>query len=543
MLKNQLAQRWELPPIGLRFLIITLLVLGVFFRFVNLDRKVYWYDETFTSIRVSGYTEAEMAQQLSPPHVINIEALQKYQRPNSEKHVIDTIKGLAVEEPQHSPLYYVIVRFWVQWFGSSIAVTRSLSALISLLAFPSAYWLCLELFDSPLIGWVAVALIAVSPFHVLYAQEAREYSLWTVTILLSSAALLRAMRLKTPGSWSIYAVTLAVSFYAFLFSGLVAIGHGIYVAASERFRVSKTLLAYLIALVSSSLLFIPWLLVITTNLSQTRKATVWTQAKSSLLSMSRSWVGNLGRFFSDLNIRPLDQFIHLILLVLVGYALYFLYRNAPERVWLFIFTLIGATALSLVLPDLIFGGLRSTMGRYLIPSYLGIQLAVAYLLTTKLAGSIGNRRQQRLWQVVMIALVSCGVLSCTISSQAQTWPNKDRNLGTPVVAGIINQATHPLLISDTEVADILSLSYLLNPKVQLLLQPRCYTCSVNSLSEVKPYIPKKIPDGFSDVFIFHTTSEEWLHELEKEQAYKIEPVVKSYESSLLRLKNGKNQGA
>lgn len=42
-----------------------------------------------------------------------------------------------------------------------------------------------------------MALIAVSPFHVLYAQEAREYSLWTVTILLSSAALLRAMRVKT----------------------------------------------------------------------------------------------------------------------------------------------------------------------------------------------------------------------------------------------------------------------------------------------------------------------------------------------------------
>jgi uncharacterized membrane protein len=39
---------------GLRFLVITLLVLGIFFRFVNIDRKIYWGDEVFTSLRISG---------------------------------------------------------------------------------------------------------------------------------------------------------------------------------------------------------------------------------------------------------------------------------------------------------------------------------------------------------------------------------------------------------------------------------------------------------------------------------------------------------
>jgi len=64
---------------------------------------------------------------------------------------------------------------------------RSLSAIISLLVFPGVYWLLPGIWVVN--GWIAIALIAVSPFHILYAQEAREYSLWTVTIALSSAAL------------------------------------------------------------------------------------------------------------------------------------------------------------------------------------------------------------------------------------------------------------------------------------------------------------------------------------------------------------------
>ncbi len=201
---------------------------------------MYWYDETFTSLRISGYTETEVVQQLFNGDEINVKDLQKYQRFNSEKGVTDTVKGLALEEAQLPPFYFVIARYWVQCFGSSVAAIRSLSAVISLLVFPCLYWLCLELFGTPLIGWMAVALVGVSPFHVLYAQEARMYSLWTVTILLSSASLLRAIRVKTRLGWGIYALTLTLAFYSYLYSVLIAIGHGIYMVIIERFRLSKT---------------------------------------------------------------------------------------------------------------------------------------------------------------------------------------------------------------------------------------------------------------------------------------------------------------
>jgi len=115
-------------------------VLGaIFFRFVNLDRKMYWIDEAYTSWRISGYTEAELIQQVSNGQPITVKELAKFQHINSEKSVSGTIQGLAVAEPQLPPLYFVLARFWVQCFGASVAVTRSLSAVFSLLSLPCLY--------------------------------------------------------------------------------------------------------------------------------------------------------------------------------------------------------------------------------------------------------------------------------------------------------------------------------------------------------------------------------------------------------------------
>jgi len=472
-MKSKAIHNWGVPPTWLRPLIIALLVLGVFFRFVNLDRKVYWLDETATSLHLSGYTEEELTHQVLDGREIGIGDLQKYQHTNSEKGLIDTVKSVA-EDSHHPPLYYVMARFWVLWFGNSVATTRSLSAVISLLVFPSIYWLCQELFASSLVGWVAIALVAISPFYVLYAQEAREYSLWTVTILLSSAALLQAMRLKTKVSWGIYAVTTALGLYSFLFSGFVVIGHGIYVYVSESFRLSKRFIAYLLSSVVGLLAFAPWILVVMTNISRIQGGMAWSSEKKSLSYLIMRWAANFSQIFIDFfvytnaslkKILPLI-FLILILLILVGYSIYFICRSTPKTVWLFVLTLIGVTPLALALPDLILGGYRSGIGRYLIPCYIGIQLAIAYLLATQITSV--NSRHQKLWQLFMSILLTGGILSCVISSQAQFWWNKSTaSFDSLQVVHIINQTTHPLLLINTSPVDVISLSYLLEPKVRL----------------------------------------------------------------------------
>lgn len=477
----------------LRFLVITLLILGVFFRFTNIDKKTYWGDEVVTSLRISGYTLAEMNQDLWSGRVVGIEDLQKYQYPSPKKTALDTIKGIALEESQIVPLYFVMARFWVQWFGNSIAVTRSFSVFLSLLTFPCLYWLCQELFKSSLISWIAIILIAVSPFHVLYAQEARPYSLWIVMILLSSATLLRAMRLKTKASWGIYAGTVTLGLYTQVLFGLVAIGHGIYLIVIERFRLNKTLTSYLVASIVGVLPFVPWLWVM---INKPAESTIsWTNNKSTFLSSLARWSGIVSRAFLDLGVGPDDSLKRLIplvpliviLLALISYSIYFLYSQTPQRVWLFVLTLIGVTALAFMVPDFILGKRYGTT-RFITPCILGIQLSLAHLLAIKTTSFVVNSRQQKVWTFIAIVLISSGVISCTISSEAEMWWNKapEKNKDNFQMAEIVNQANKPLLIKDGDLIPVQVIEYLLKPKVRFQL--------------LKESDIPKIPDGFSDVF-------------------------------------------
>lgn len=542
-MQNKLLHNWQLPPTWLRFFIVSILVLGIFFRFVNLGRKVYWTDETYTSLRVSGYTHPEYVHQVfdkDKTYVTDIKFFQKYQKINSEKSLIDTVKGLAVEEPQHPPLYYIMARLWMQVFGNSLVAIRSLSSVLSLLVFPCIYWLCLELFNSSIVGWIAIALIAVSPFHVLYAQEAREYTLWTVTVLLSSAALLHALRLESEvknGSrirnWSIYAATVALALYSYLSSVFVLVGHGIYVLISHKFRFNKTVKAYILASFIGFLVFLPWFLIIIKNASQVKETMAWVTEPKTLSYLVNEWIYNQVYVFVDFwyyfTYYPsshfnfaFGKFLIPLILIIIGYSLYFICRQTPVRVWLFILTLIGVTALALVIPDLISGGYRSTMSRYLIPCYLGVELAVAYLLATQINPINAKVWQQKLWQSVTILLLAGGIVSCAVSSQAETWWNKRTISYDEVqIARVINQSPKPLLfLGRKESHTVFTLGHLLEPKVRFQI--------VTQTSHLK------VTEGFSNVFLYHP-SQELKDELEKEQHYKAKIVYKGRKQNLWQI--------
>ena len=499
----------------LKILVVTVLILGIFFRLFNIDHKFYWFDETFTSLRVSGYTESEVIEQLCNGQELSVEDLQKYQQLGTEKTLIDTIKSLASEDSQHPPLYYSIAHFWMHLFGSSIAAIRSLSAIISLMVFPSLYWVCLELFDSSIVGLVAIALMAVSPIHVLFAQEARQYSLWTLTTLLSSGSLLRAMRLNTKFSWIIYATSLVLSFYTFIFSGLVTIGHFIYVAITEKWQMSKCFINYLLASLLGFLTFVPWIIVIISNFFKFQETTKWiTNMSSTLPFLIESWLLNYSRIFIDLGSDLTERLIYLLPLIILGYSIYFTCKTTPQKVWLFILTLIGTSALTLMVGDIITGGVMSVVPRYLFPSYLGVNLTVAYLISTKI--TIGSFRKQWLWKIVLAVLLSSGIISCIIISQAEHWWLKGGSFKEPVIpeiARIINQANKPLVISSCQgiwpVNKEISLSHLLDRRVKLQL------VTTSNIPKISP--------SFNNIFLFDT-SPELTASLEKEKNFQLETV-------------------
>lgn len=303
-----------------RFAVIALLAIGVCFRFANLDHKVYWFDEVSTSIRVAGQTKSEVEQQFVERGPVTAQSLLDYQTLQSGTPWQETFAALK-KSPEQAPLYYLLARLWTQIFGSSVLAIRSLSAFISLLALPCIYWLGLELFRDPRPGWILVMLLSVSPFYVAYAQEARPYSLWTVTILLSSVACLRAKRLNTMSSWVGVAIATTLSFYTSLLSLFITIGQGLYLLAQEKSRSIQV--KYLASVGVAGLLFTPWLIIILSSVKTFQDNTVWMRAPMELSSMIVIWIAPILLTFGDLpfptTIAPAKTLgVVLLLLALIG---------------------------------------------------------------------------------------------------------------------------------------------------------------------------------------------------------------------------------
>lgn len=543
------------------FLMGVAIALGIFLRFTHLDTKISSFDEVFTALRVSGYSEAELVTDLSNPvRVVEIKYLQKYQRANSEKTVLNTITGLAQEEPQLAPLYYIIIKFWADLAGSSMAILRGGSAIVSLLAFPCIYWLCIKLFNSHLTASIATVLLAASPYYLMYSQDARHYSLWAVCILFSSAVLLRVNRSGSRIGWVVYALSFAVSLYTVLLSSIVGIGHLIYTIGVSKDRSSNFLfhriLPHLLALATGFAAFVPWMLVVIGNSSQVKKMSGQVSSeKLSLFELARGWVRLPGRLLYDLN-QPSDaSFIEKIFqysvtvfcLAFVIYAFYILCRTTVKEVWLFVLTLIGMTGVGLVVQDLTLGGHAGNGGmsnliRYLVPCFLGLILAIAHLFSFQL--SQNPSWKHRVWQggltvfIVTQLILSLSIWQAPIASISGQLERIQINVAA---LEVINQTENPLVVTDSSAWDVMYLIQNLKPDAQILTQPFCTSCNL----EINPtvFVPAlnqnldQNLDQYPRIFLYPNPSETLLAWAKQQTAFQLNetPLLPNQTDKLISL--------
>jgi uncharacterized membrane protein len=312
---------------------------------------------------------------------------------------------------------------------------------------------------------------------------------------------------------------LTVSFYTYLFSILVACAHGIYVFAFGGFRTTQLLIRYTIATLLSFLCFLPWLWIVLSNY-KTFTSTGSVQQKLSLIALTKTWLRQLSFLFFDLQNFYTEKFSYdspstywhplfylmLVVLVLVGYSLYLLYCQASKQACFFIFILIVANALPLVEADLFLGWRLSSVSRYLIPAYLGTQIAIAHFLATRSSNFNSYLWKQKTKGLLLSAIFTLGAISCLASSQSQTSWIKTSSYYNPQIVNVINQSSQPLVISySSGMGEIFSLSHQLHKNTKLLLLP-------NILGS-KLTIPE-LSDNFSQVFFldFHQLVTDELQE-------------------------------
>ncbi len=490
---NVLSKESALLKTG-KFAIALFLIIGIFLRFYNIDGKIYWRDEVFTSLQVSGQLlDVVDADELFTGELVGNAEIAQYQYANSSTSYADTIKGLKEFEPQLTPLYFLLLRAWNSIFGNSILINRLFSVFTSLLCLPLMYWLCLELFEKKSVGYIATALLAVSPFQILYAQEARPYTLWVLTTLFSCLLLLKAQKKSTFQNWFLYFISITASLYTFLFAITTSFAHGLYIFLSERNKLSKVVLTFILSTLFGLVAFSPWILILVNDPPSNYAAVPHT----SILDYPKGWLRNLSLPFADFSINNTSPKSALILflvylLVLVSvviYSYFYLQSYASKKSFLFLSSLLVIPFLMLLVYDFGKGGQTTTRGSYLIPSILSIQITFGYLLASKFT------QMKRFWIVVCIFFLTISASSSFVLANSDTWWHKaDENIHHNVAA-IINQTSNPLVISDVEFSLPLSLSHSLRDGTKYMLLPPLDL-------EKGSYLPE-IPYGsFSDIFLY-----------------------------------------
>ena len=287
--------------------LIGLTIAGLLLRFYNLGGNSLWLDEastlTFARQTLAGIWESTAGGEFNPP------------------------------------LFY-----WLEHgmllFGESEFVLRLLPALLGVLTIPVVYLVGKEFRDRD-VGLIAAALLAFSPFHIFYSQEARAYAPMLFFFSLALLFYVRASRSDETRSWVFFGLFSAVAFWMHFYAIVpvaVLILHALVTRAGDirrDLRSARNPAISVVAFVAASL---P-LLIVTVNLFLVRTSSAPTFGVQGFDVVYQTLLQVSG--FSDLVMAAF------IVLFLVGVA--FTWREDRNGALLLVFMMVLPLVASLAL--------------------------------------------------------------------------------------------------------------------------------------------------------------------------------------------------
>jgi uncharacterized membrane protein len=422
------------------------LVIGSYARLTHIDTKLFFQDEAFTALRVSGHSErAYRAQYFTGGvHTAGEIAALMTRDPNTDARSVVAL--LATEDPHHAPLYYVLDRWTIDALGSSIAGYRSLSVALGLLAIVAAYFFGVTALRSPLGGATLAALVAASPFHILYAQMAREYSLFACVTLASCAFAIRAIANPSRTDYVTYAVSVALGMYTDPLFALVVAAQAICAFVASRTD-RRTLLRWCAAAAMGVASYLPWAANSISHHGNIEGQLEWGMSTYSLAALAQKWAFNIGAVFFD------GEFAKLLLapvaLVCIAIAVaafaYAIARAKKLPAIVLGFALTCVPIVTFVTLDALEGSHFATIPRY------------------------ANARAYRYAIAAFAFLIVAGSASALIDAGYANWWTNNDQVAFQVVARDVNAAADPLVISEARWHVPLVLAWYLKPSVPLLL--------------------------------------------------------------------------
>ncbi|NJM58990.1 MAG: glycosyltransferase [Oscillatoriales cyanobacterium RU_3_3] len=182
--------------------------IALILRFANLDSKPLWTDEFSTLV----FSLGNSFRGVPIDRAIDLATLLQPLQFRPAAGIADVLNHLLLES-NHPPVYFAIAHWWMRLFAPSddnlVWIARSLPALLGAISVPAIYFLGKLAFSSRLVGHCAAAMMAVSPYGIYLAQEARHYTLGILLVIASLFCLtLTAKKLQQGAPLPVWATLL-----------------------------------------------------------------------------------------------------------------------------------------------------------------------------------------------------------------------------------------------------------------------------------------------------------------------------------------------
>lgn len=498
MLREKILQWRSLQKLGLVLILVCSLM-----RFSHLDSKPYWYDEVYTSLRLSGYTKIDVFQWVGTEQK-DFGSLKIFQCPNSDRNLGDVLNGVITDD-SHPPLYFIALYYWTKFFGCTVKNLRLFSALLSLLLIPVIYTLIDEIFHTRSISLLTTAFVINSPIFLIYAQEARHYILFVLLALSSSLILFRYLKHKSQKNLIIYTLLSTTGLYSHTLYYGVILSQALYCLCHTNLdrpiNSANALRQHLLstfhknkkiflALFVSFLIFLIWIFrVVQLQGFMIRVGADYTWKPMPTQILWQRILFNITSLFSDfenplkseiitqnsvdlsiLNLPTSDilliVFSALILLASLWYTLRYSDRSRVALLgWLAVPSILFLTK------DLVLGGSSSSIIRYQLLSVFGLYAAISFCLV-HLFQTTSLKWVKGLIISLIVLLLQLQIASNFNYLNAESWWSKYGGYQLYEFARRVHQSPHPIVLTEAnyrEMVNLLKLSYILNPNIPFQL--------------------------------------------------------------------------
>lgn len=216
--------------LGTELILLIILSIGLLFRIYHLGSESIWIDEGYSII---------------------------FAKLNLFQIIEQTSKDV------HTPLYYVILHYWMNLFGDSEFAIRFPSVIFGFLAIPMIYMVGSLIFDKKA-GLLSSLILALSIFHIHYSQDARMYSLMALMSLISMYFFIKLTRESSFVSSIGYILSSTLLIYTHYFGLFIVVSQNIYTSTMfflQREKLKINLRTWIILQITLTLLFSPWIVI------------------------------------------------------------------------------------------------------------------------------------------------------------------------------------------------------------------------------------------------------------------------------------------